>query len=158
MNYRILVALSGILAIICLFTPFIWMEVGPLGHKFYGPTVPDVYIYGGDITGKDKSFWVIGAMAAFQLIFMVLFCVLAFVSCVITNRQAIIVLLILQSVLLALFTVWLELYVVHVKHNSDGADLTIRYQFGMVLYLALVVLNVLGLILAVFSKRFKKPD
>lgn len=157
MNYRMLVAFSGILAIVCLFTPFVWMEIGPLGHQYYGPTVPDVYIYGGDITGKDKSFWVMGACAGFQLIFNLLFIVLSAIT-LITNKKAGAALLFVQLGLLILFPLWLEIYIGSVEHNSDGADLTIHKQYGMVLYGILLGLNILELVFAFRTKNQTKAN
>lgn len=156
MNYRMLIALSGILSIFCLFTPFIWMEVGPLGHQYYGPTVPDVYIYGGTITGKDMRFWGISFAATFQLVFNLLFIMFSLIALFMKKKAAVIVFLVIQSLLLALFPIWLEGYISGVIGNSDAADLTIHKQIGMVFYYVLIGLNVLGLVVVFRTKRFMK--
>lgn len=149
-----LIALSGILAIVCLFVPFVWMEVGPLGHQYYGPTVPDVYIYGGTITGKDMRFWGISFAATFQLVFNLLFIAFSLIAFFLKEKAAVIVLLFIQSLLLGLFPLWLEGYISGVIGNSDVADLTIHYEPGMVFYYSLIGLNVLELILVFRTKRF----
>jgi hypothetical protein len=48
-----LLIVVGILAIACLFSPFIFLKIGPKGYEYYGPDVPDIYILGGFILGKD---------------------------------------------------------------------------------------------------------
>lgn len=158
MNYRIILLASGLLTLIGLFLPFVWMKIGPLGYQNYGPTVPDIYIYGGMITGKDTSFWGIAFAVVFQLVCILLFAVVSFTALFMQAKAQVLALLTIQSVLLALFPLWLNLYVSGVKNNSDGADLTIRYQFGMIVYGMLIVLNVLGFIQTVRSRRFNRVE
>ena len=59
------------LALISIVTPFVYMKIGPIGIKYYGKDVPDIYILGGYILGKDTSFWGINFAYKFQL-----FCIL----------------------------------------------------------------------------------
>ena len=47
---------TAVLALLTLPLPFVWFEIGPLGKLYYGPSVPDIYILGATILGKDKSF------------------------------------------------------------------------------------------------------
>lgn len=154
MNYRITLLADLLLSMACLFTPFVWTKIGPLGFKNYGPTVPDIYIYGSTITGKDFGFWGISFAVIFQLIFMLLFSVLSLMACFLRNKGDVLVCLGIQALLLALFPVWLNAYVDGVENNSDGADLTIHYQIGMVFYGILIGLNILGFIQTVLFKRF----
>lgn len=131
------------------------MHVGPLGHQYYGPTVPDVYIYGGAITGKDMSFWGISFAVAFQLVFMLVFSLLSILAFFMKKRVSIVIILFLQLILLALFPVWLKIYIGGVMNNSDAADLTVHYQYGMMLYYTLIGTTVLAVILAFRSKEWK---
>src|SRR6476659_7886494 len=50
-----------------LFFPFVFMKIGPEGYLNYGPHVPDIYIFGGYILGKDVSWWGINFAYKFQL-------------------------------------------------------------------------------------------
>jgi len=153
-NYRSIFLLSTVLSLTCLFTPFVWMEIGPIGFKNYGPNVPDIFIYGGTITGKDFAFWGISFAVVFQLIFMLLFSVLCVTAMFAKNKAIVLSLLSIQLLLLALFPLWLNAYIGGVVNNSDGADLTIHYQIGMVFYGILIGLNILGFIQTVRSKSF----
>jgi hypothetical protein len=45
--------LNAILALISLAVPFVRLEIGPIGKQYYGPNVPDIFILGGTILGKD---------------------------------------------------------------------------------------------------------
>ena len=134
--------LSCILAICVLFVPIVWLQVSRGGYEVYGPTVPHVYIYGGDITGKDVSWWGIGFAVNFQRLFIGIFFLLGFWGLFVSRATNAIVLLILQALLLVLFPFWMMAYIGGVSNNSDGAGLTPHLHIGMVIYGALVVLNV----------------
>lgn len=146
MNYRQILFLSGVLSFACLFIPFIWLEIGPGGYKLYGPTVPHIFIYGGLITGKDLSFWGISFAFITQLCAILFFSITSFLAQSSRSIQRSFNFLILHTFLLALFPFWLKTYVWGVICNSDGADLTIHWQAGIVLYAVLVFLNIFGLI------------
>lgn len=123
------------LAMACLVLPFIWIKIGPNGHAFYGPDVPDIYILGATILGKDRSFWGIAFAVWFQLAMGLGFIGLAYG--VNRGRYS---LAWVQLVLLLLFPVWMKLYVDGVICNSDGAasDLQVYPHVGMAVYLVLL--------------------
>jgi len=73
MTIKQLLIFSAIISIITLFTPFIWLEVGPRGHEYYGSDVPDIYILGGTILGKDRGFGGINFAYKFQLMTILYF-------------------------------------------------------------------------------------
>jgi len=150
-TYRFTALLSCLLAIALLFLPIVWLEVGPNGYKYYGPTVPHVYIYGGAITGKDLAWEPIAFAMLFQLICILIFCGLSL--SVKYMRRNPLVPIIFQSFLLTLFPVWLEMYVSGVENNSDGADLRFHWQIGMVVYVVLVGLNVVGIVQGVRGRN-----
>jgi len=56
MRLHHLLALNSWLAICILFLPISWGHVGEQGYVNYGPDVPDVYILGCYILGKDTQF------------------------------------------------------------------------------------------------------
>ena len=146
MNYRHILLLSGILALASLFVPFVWLEIGPGGYKVYGPNVPHVYIYGGLITGKDLGFWGISCAMIFQIVGFLFFALLSAAAYSSREESRTIYFLFCQSVMLALFPFWLKGYVGGVIGNSDGADLSVHWQFGIVLYVLLIVLNSIALV------------
>ncbi|NBO50680.1 MAG: hypothetical protein EBU80_13395, partial [Chitinophagia bacterium] len=51
------IKISLLLTVLSIFLPFVYMEIGPMGYRYYGPNVPDIYICGGYIFGKDTSFF-----------------------------------------------------------------------------------------------------
>ena len=118
--------------------PFIWLEVGPSGFEWYGPDVPDIYILGGFITGKDLAWKPIldGFIAQFAGI------MLSFLAALLAWRFArypvlAVLLLVFNTALLAVFPKWLYAYTVGVIHNSDNADLTVHPHIGLIIYLAI---------------------
>ena len=131
------------LAIISLFTPFVYMKIGPKGIEYYGKNVPDIYILGGYILGKDTSFWGINFAYKFQL-----FCILLFISTTyMFEKFRKTAYLVVNLLLLICFPFWLEIYCSGVKNNSDSADLTIFYpKIGVALWATLLLLNLLALI------------
>lgn len=125
------------LSIIAIFTPFVYMEIGPKGIEYYGKNVPDIYILGGYILGKDTSFWGINFAYKFQL-----FAILVYIALIYKfNQRQKPIPLIFSSLLLILFPFWLEIYVGGVKNNSDAADLTIYPMPGLIIWAVILILN-----------------
>jgi hypothetical protein len=132
------------LAILTLPLPFVWLEIGPLGKQYYGQNVPDIYILGATILGKDRSFWGINFAYKFQLLAILFYAAMNLLSAkVIDKRKTALILTTITLLLLLLFPFWLYLYVVGVIHNSDGAaeDLKIHYSIGLLLYVILIIIN-----------------
>lgn len=139
-----LLQLETILSILCLFLPFVWMKIGPQGYINYGPTVPDIYIFGGYIFGKDTSWWGINFAYKFQLITVLTFAFSALLCYLnTTNHTFIINVQAILSILLLLFPMWLWFYTGGVHSNSDGADLSIYPHIGWIAYIGLVFLQIL---------------
>ncbi len=109
------------LAIISLFTPFVYMKIGPKGILHYGDHVPDIYILGGYILGKDTSFWGINFAYKFQLTFILIFTGLIYSFQKLKKS----IFIFIGLTLLICFPFWLQVYISGVKNNSDSADLTI---------------------------------
>jgi hypothetical protein len=126
-----------ILAIISLFTPFVYMEIGPKGIEYYGKDVPNIYILGGYILGKDTSFWGINFAYKFQLTFILLFVALIYKF----QRDQKKIFLYFSLTLLICFPFWLELYTSGVKNNSDSADLTTYPMPGLLIWAVILILN-----------------
>lgn len=125
------------LSIIAIFTPFVYMEIGPKGIEYYGENVPNIYILGGYILGKDTSFWGINFAYKLQLFAILLYIALIYIY----QRIQKPILLITGSLLLILFPFWLEIYVEGVKNNSDAADLTIYPMPGLLIWAVILVLH-----------------
>ena len=131
------------LAVAELFLPFIWMKIGPNGYAFYGPDVPDIYILGSTILGKDRSFGGIAFAIVFQLFFGACFILCAWgADHRLRKGAAVEGLAAVQLILLVLFPFWLYQYVIGVIDNSDGAasDLRVYPHIGLVVYVALIAL------------------
>lgn len=158
---KILFALCAVLALCTLPMTFIWLEIGPLGKAYYGPTVPDVYIKGAYITGKDLRFIYILYAALFQFGVIIYYSVISLLLIkTIKERNAILFLALHQFGLLILFPVWLCLYVDGVICNSDGAadDLKVHYGSGLITYCLLFALNLINLIrlrFFVYNKNYE---
>lgn len=136
-------ALSGLIAIVIIFSPLVLLKIGPKGYDYYGPDVPDIYIYGGMIFGKDRSFLGIDFAWKFQLNFIILFIVLNGLAFkFIKNISLAKAFVVLNFFLLLLFPLWLTLYVDGVICNSDGADLSIYLLPSLYLYALLFVLHI----------------
>ena len=154
---RWLSALNVILGILFLVLPIVYMQIGPGGKEFYGPDVPDIYIYGGIITGKDLAFTPILIAMAVQAALIVA----AIVTAVFAFRytpvpKLVMSVTVFHSVLLLLFSWWIELYKSGVVSNSDCADLTLHWMSGAYVYLALVAANVLMYISLYFARKSDK--
>lgn len=145
-----------ILAVLSLFSPFVFMKIGPGGYAHYGPNVPDIYIYGGDIFGKDKSWWGISFAFRFQRFMILAYILLMILSYVFYRKgKRILVYIAIGLVLLALFPYWVKAYSSGVYNNSDNADLTVYYVWGWWVYAALVGIN---LIACIASLRIRGRD
>lgn len=126
-----------ILAIISLFTPFVYMEIGPKGIEYYGKDVPNIYILGGYILGKDTSFGGINFAYKFQLTFILIFTALIYKF----QKNEKKIFLYFSLTLLICFPFWLELYTSGVKNNSDSADLTTYPMPGLLIWAVILILN-----------------
>ena len=139
----VVLKISLVLTVLSIFVPFVYMKIGPMGYRYYGPNVPDIYIFGGYIFGKDTSFWGINVAYKIQLgsILLIAYNQWRYLS---TQRVKF---MILNASLLLLFPIWLEAYVGGVVCNSDGADLTVYWHsmpgiwvWGVVFALHIVML------------------
>ena len=118
------IKISLLLTVLSIFLPFVYMDIGPMGYRYYGPNVPDIYICGGYIFGKDTSFWGINVAYKIQL-GLILF--IAYNQWRFLNNKSV-KRLIINTLMLLFFPIWLEAYVGGVVCNSDGADLTIYWH------------------------------
>jgi hypothetical protein len=146
--FRIASAISALCGVVLLFLPIVWMEIGPNGIVYYGPQVPDIYIYGGAITGKDLSFTPILIAMLLQFAFIMIGIFLSVVNCIGEwKRPRAIGATWFQTSLLLFFPYWMSMYVGGVICNSDGAasDLTVHYGSGVVFYILLFVINIFQL-------------
>lgn len=75
-----LLIVSIVLSCIVLFLPFIHLEIGPSGYKLYGENVPDIYILGATILGKDRAFWGINFAYKFQLTVIIIYVLLGIIA------------------------------------------------------------------------------
>lgn len=154
---RTLSWLSVILAASIIFSPLIWMKIGPGGYKYYGPTCPDIYIFGGWITGKDLSFAPIEFAKDFQLFIIVIYMGMGIRGIFAGHaRRKQRKLNAIRLIMLVLFPVWLQLYSSGVQDNSDCADLRIYFQAGLFLYALLFFVElILGIVLTAEWRRLR---
>jgi hypothetical protein len=93
-----------------LFLPFIWMKIGPNGYAYYGPNVPDIYILGATILGKDT--YPLSLAIGFQLAMSSCFIICAYwVIRKFNAGNVVLRLALIQMGLLVLFPFWLRIYV-----------------------------------------------
>ena len=141
-----LLLMSAILALLILPLPLVWFEIGPLGKLYYGPDVPDIYILGATILGKDRSFWGINFAYKFQLIVIVYF-ILSTLWTIknIERRNFALSLTRLNVTLLILFPLWLYMYTSGVLNNSDGAvaDIELHPGIGLLCYILILMVTIL---------------
>jgi hypothetical protein len=123
------------LTLLAIIAPFLLLKIGPKGYEYYGPDVPDVYILGGYIFGKDLSWEPIKLAFQFQLLMILLYLLLIVIS-YLTFKWGVITRLplMVSLLLLLLFPFWLALYTQGVMNNSDGADLTVYPHVGVIIY------------------------
>jgi len=146
---------NAVLSMMTLLLPFIWLEIGPLGKQYYGPNVPDIYIFGATILGKDRSFWGINFAYKFQLIVIIYYTFAALWTIkILDKRKVALTLTIGNLILLILFPFWLYIYTDGVISNSDGAttDIEIHLGIGLLIYLLLLAINIITL------KRIKNAN
>ncbi len=157
--FRITAAISAFCAVVLLFLPIVWMEIGPLGISYYGPDVPDIYIKGAAITGKDLAFEPILLAMLLQFAFILIGIFLSAVNCFGEWKPVRAAgFTWFQTSLLLFFPFWMNGYVSVVICNSDGAasDLTVHYGSGVTFYLLLCVINILQLFLLHVIMRKRK--
>ena len=138
--------MSAILALLILPFPLVYFEIGPLGKLYYGPDVPDIYILGATILGKDRSFWGINFAYKFQLIVIVYFILSTLWTIkIIERRNFAFNLTRLNVTLLILFPLWLYMYSSGVFNNSDGAvaDIELHPGIGLLFYIVLLFVTIL---------------
>lgn len=158
---RYLFLLNAVMGAVLLFLPIVWMEIGPLGIAYYGPQVPDIWVYGGALTGKDLSFAPLMIMLLFQLGFIVIGIVLSLV-CFFSweKRKKVIWLGVIILFILAMFPDWIDDYVNVIIGNSDGAakDLTVRWTYGWYLFCCIAITSSLAFLLTIVTIfRKRKP-
>jgi hypothetical protein len=135
--------IAAFLATCFLFATIVWLEIGPEGKIYYGPTVADIYISGADIIGKDKNWFAIdfGYKFQFSMILLYLFnCWM--VGFYLKSEKFKAYLMNLNFFLVLLFPVWFYVYVGAVINNSDCADLRIHFKEGTGIYILLLVWNI----------------
>ena len=138
--------MSAILALLILPLPLVWFEIGTLGKLYYGTDVPDIYILGATILGKDRSFWGINFAYKFQLIVIVYFILSTLWTVkMIERRNFAFNLTRFNLVLLILFPLWLYMYTSGVLNNSDGAvaDIELHPGIGLLFYIMLLMVTIL---------------
>jgi hypothetical protein len=150
MRLHHILSLNFWLAICILFLPIAWGKVGEQGFVNYGSDVPDVYILGCYILGKDTSFWGISFAWKFQLAGMLCFLILQYKIWrdYIIEKPALFKLFGAWFLLL-LFPVWINLYIGGVQGNSDGAYLHWNMHVGWYMYLIIITLQTLVLFLSI---------
>jgi hypothetical protein len=152
MRLHHLLALNSWLAICILFLPISWGHVGEQGYVNYGPDVPDVYILGCYILGKDTQFWGISFAWKFQLIGILSFLYLEYTTWrAYVKDQPALFKLFGAWFLLLLFPVWIQLYIGGVQNNSDGAFLQWQMHAGWYFYLLILVLQTIVLFYSIRS-------
>jgi len=133
---------SIILTILFLFSPIVLLKIGPGGYEFYGNDVPDIYIWGFTIFGKDKTVDIINYSYKFQLFGILTYFLLMIASYLLKTKAKIFrILTSIGFALLALFPIWFFIYHSWVVGNSDNSDLTTIPHIGTVIYIAILVNN-----------------
>ncbi len=141
--------INAALALLTLPLPLVWLEIGPLGKQYYGPNVPDIYILGATILGKDRSFWGINFAYKFQLLVIIYYAFAAIWTIKnLVRRKVALTLTIVNLLLLLLFPFWLYVYTGGVLCNSDGAmaDIEVHLGIGLLIYLLLLTISIFILI------------
>lgn len=155
MTIKYLLRFSIFLAIVSLATPFFWIEIGPTGIAYYGADIPDIYILGATILGKDRSFLGIAFASTIQLIGILYFITSTYLTFRKASKKRILIFTTVNLILLLVFPFWLREYVNGVVSNSDGAasDLNIYPHIGLLVYLFLVIFSS-----AIIIKALRMPS
>lgn len=151
-----LLKLAIVLSLSTLLLPFVWLEIGPEGKAYYGENVPDIYILGAYILGKDTNWWAINFAYKLQLFFILATSLNSYLTYRFQDKRKVVIsLLIINLFFLTIFPFWLKIYVEGVINNSDGAanDLEIHYSVGLIVWLVLYVINVLVLKITLQNKQ-----
>ena len=136
-----------VFAIISLATPFVWLKMGANCYEYYGPNLPDVYILGAWISGKDTSFWAIGFAYIFQLTIILYFILSSFRAVKkLEKKETPLPILIINMLLLLLFPFWLSIYIQGIRDNSGCTDMTTYPHVGSFVYFLLLILNIMTII------------
>ena len=144
------------LTILTLIAPFIYMKIGPLGYEFYGPDVPDVYILGATILGKDRSDLGINLAYKFQLVMILIYLSLTVLTYFkLRKGRPVLYPLVVNLTLLILFPLWIMMYIQNVINNSDGADLSTYPHVGILIYLIISALNILAIVKMIRKLRMQ---
>lgn len=143
------------LTLLTLPAPFLWLEIGPKGYAWYGPDVPDIYILGGFITGKDLRWLPILHACIAQATGILI----TYASAWLVRRFAAetgmpILFLTINTLLLLVFPLWLSAYTEGVINNSDGADLTVHPHIGLLLYV--VICGLTFRLLFLYARRYMR--
>ena len=136
----ILIITSSVLS---FFLPILSLKISARGRAVVGSVVPDIVVYGSDITGKDKGFWSIEFGVLFQLCCNTIFLLSMLINYWAYRYNRIFMLPQMLSLLLACaFPIWLLIYESGVLNNSDNIAMHIipMPHIGMLAY-ALIVYN-----------------
>ena len=139
------------LTILLFPAPFIWMKIGPAGYAYYGPGVPDIYVLGFTVLGKDMNCMEIGAGDDIQRWGIMLYLFNAVGSLILAMRgKSILGWQLANFSLLICFPFWLSFFVNAIICNSDGAasDLKVYPHIALGIYIAVVILNYMLLTIA----------
>lgn len=130
------------LSFLCLFAPFVWMKVDHGCTATRYAHVPDVWILGGWITGKDML-WpgILHAWIAQTAGIVIVHGLFRAVRRWRIRPLVAVSMLIPALVMMAVFPLWISTYVNGVIHNSDGVCFIIQYTPGWLLCGALMALT-----------------
>lgn len=162
-NYvRYFYLVSALLGVVLIFSPIVWMEIGPNGIAYYGPQVPDIWVYGGALTGKDLGFIPLLLIMLVQFAGILIGVMLSLV-CFFRWRKRAVVILSVSIIMLFLlqFPSWITWYVAVIKGNSDGAasDLTIHWTYGTWIFIVIAALNISAVVIGsiTYFARRRRP-
>jgi hypothetical protein len=153
-RYSLKILIYG--SLIIIFTPIVWLPIGPKGIEYFSPNVPnDAYILGGYILGKDWKDW--GYITIFQGSIIITYCILTIHTLIMSTQEKILITpLLINLGLLTIFPFWLSLYTQGVINNSDYADLQVYLHIGAVVYFILVYFNFKSVILSFNLRKNRK--
>ena len=119
-----------------IFTPTLWLKIGPQGYINYGPNVPDVYMFGFAYLGKDPKDWQF--ISNIQLAIMIFTFLIVLISIFINKRRLDKFITRLSFSLFMLYPAWLIIVTPAIINNSDNAYLTVYPHIGTAIYLLLM--------------------